>query len=246
VIITKLKFGGNQLNRYKCLSPKAGLSIASQLIASIAIAEEELEFEHRDLHSSNILIDKTNEEFAKYCINDNPFCIKLNGYFVIIIDTTFSRSTFNNEIAFNNLTRLFSNLVSNEKRELDRIYFEEKVLTQNKWDSFCPKTNLLWVKQILTAIRVKVEKSEFNRNCESMADYELIKKWESNALNYSSVSEFGQNCCALYRKSKPKKYFLIAFLRKSKKQIDNRSKLLERTAGRLKDVRKSYLGSYLH
>jgi hypothetical protein len=50
MLITKLKFGGNRLNSYKCLSPKAGLSIASQLIASIAIAEEELEFEHRDLH----------------------------------------------------------------------------------------------------------------------------------------------------------------------------------------------------
>jgi hypothetical protein len=121
-------------------------------------------------------------------------------------------------------------LVSNEncKRELDRIYFEQKVLTQNKWDSFCPKTNLLWVKRILTQICVKVEKSEFDRNCESMADYELLKKWESNALNYSSVSEFGQNCCALYRKNKPKKYFLTGFLRKCKKEIDNRFKTIRK------------------
>jgi hypothetical protein len=126
------------------------------------------------------------------------------------------------------LTRLFSNLIFNEKRELDRIYFEEKVLTQNKWDSFCPKTNVLWVKHILTEIRLKIEKSQFDRNCESMADYELVKKWESNALNYSSVSEFGQNCCALYRKSKPKKYFLTAFYRKSKKEIDNRSKTIRK------------------
>jgi hypothetical protein len=240
-LITKLKFGGNQLNCYKRLSPKAGLSIASQLIASIAIAEEELEFEHRDLHSSNILIKKANEEFAKYCINGNPFCIKLNGYFVTIIDTTFSRSNFNNEIVFNDLTRLFSHFVSNEKRELDRIYFEEKVLTQNKWDSFCPKTNLLWVKRILTEIRVKVEKSEFDRNCESMADYELIQKWESNALNYSSVSEFGQNCCALYRKSKPNKYFLTRFLRKCKKEIDNRSKTIRKN---LRPYSQSYFDSY--
>ncbi len=228
VITTKLKFGGNQLNSYKCLSPKAGLSIASQLIASIAIAEEELEFEHRDLHSSNILIDKTNEEFAKYSINGNPFCIKLNGYFVTIIDTTFSRTKLKNEIVFNDLTRLFSHLDSNEKRELDRIYFEEKVLTQNNWDSFCPKTNLLWVKRILTKICDKVEKSEFDRNCESMADYELVKNWESNALNYSSVSEFGQNCCSLYRKSKPKKYFLTGLFRKSKKEFDNRSKTIKK------------------
>ncbi len=107
-------------------------------------------------------------------------------------------------------------MVSNQKRELDRIYFEEKVLTQNKWDSFCPKTNNLWVKRVLTEIRVKVEKSEFDRNCESMTDYECVKKWESNALNYSSVSEFGQNCCALYRNCKPNKHFLTAFLTKSK------------------------------
>jgi hypothetical protein len=56
VLITKLKFGGNQLKSYKRLSPKTGLSIASQLIASIAIAEEELEFEHRDLHSSKFVV----------------------------------------------------------------------------------------------------------------------------------------------------------------------------------------------
>ena len=210
-IITKLKFGGNALNRIKSLSPAAGLSIASQLIASIAIAEEELEFEHRDLHLSNVLIDTTNEQFAEYRINGNPFHIRLNGHFVTIIDTTFSRTKLKNEIAFNDLTRLFSRFGPNEKKELHRIYFEQKLLTQNNWKSFCPKTNLLWVKRILTAIRVKVEKSEFSTNSESMADYELIKKWESNALNYSSVSDFGQNCCALYRKNKVKKHFFISF-----------------------------------
>ena len=118
------KVGGNELNWFKCLSPLAGLSIASQLIASIAIAEQELEFEHRDLHSSNVLIDTTNQEFAKYSINGNPFCIELNGYFVTIISTTFSRTKLNNEIILNDLTQPLSHLVSNEKRELDRIYFQ--------------------------------------------------------------------------------------------------------------------------
>jgi hypothetical protein len=59
VLIFKLKFGGNQLNSYKRLSPKTGLSTASQLIASIAIAEEELEFEHRDLHSGPLRFTDT-------------------------------------------------------------------------------------------------------------------------------------------------------------------------------------------
>jgi hypothetical protein len=69
-----------------------------------------------------------------------------------------------------------------------------------------------------------------------MADYEFVKKWESNALNYSSVSQFGQNCCALYRRSKPKKYFLTAFLTKSKKQIDNRSKTIRKNCRKFEET----------
>jgi serine/threonine-protein kinase haspin len=91
VVIQQL-FGG--INLWKCLKlkPKEALSVVSQVISSIAIAEHAIEFEHRDLHPGNILIDKTNYQYIDYCLNGNCFQVKLHGHRVTIIDTTFSRS----------------------------------------------------------------------------------------------------------------------------------------------------------
>jgi serine/threonine-protein kinase haspin len=66
-------------------------SILNQVACSLAIAEQELMFEHRDLHWGNILVKPTEEQTLSYTVNDEMFEIPSHGVQATIIDFTLSR-----------------------------------------------------------------------------------------------------------------------------------------------------------
>lgn len=67
------------------------LSIAKQVAFALAVAEAAYEFEHRDLHNSNILIRTTSEKFVIFCLNGKCYQMECCGVMASIIDNTFSR-----------------------------------------------------------------------------------------------------------------------------------------------------------
>lgn len=73
------------------LHPLALLSILKQIITGFAVAESALEFEHRDLHSGNILLQPSSQKYICYTLRRTSVRIPSHGYRVKIIDTTFSR-----------------------------------------------------------------------------------------------------------------------------------------------------------
>lgn len=68
-------------------------SVLQQVIMSLAVAERQLQFEHRDLHWGNILIKRTRQEYLEYLIDGRQFHVRTNGVQVTIIDFTLSRLT---------------------------------------------------------------------------------------------------------------------------------------------------------
>lgn len=73
------------------LSASAILSIVKQIITGFMIAEVVFEFEHRDLHSGNVLVQKIAHHYVNYMYRGRRISIPSYGYRVKIIDTTFSR-----------------------------------------------------------------------------------------------------------------------------------------------------------
>ncbi len=68
------------------------LSVLQQITIGLAIAEVVFEFEHRDLHISNILLKETEKEKEiKFIYKSLYYSIKSLGFEAMIIDTTFSR-----------------------------------------------------------------------------------------------------------------------------------------------------------
>lgn len=67
------------------------LSIAKQIAFALAVAESAYEFEHRDLHNSNILIKETDEEYVEFCLDGECFRMESCGVIASLIDNTFSR-----------------------------------------------------------------------------------------------------------------------------------------------------------
>jgi len=60
---------------------------------SLAIAERALEFEHRDLHWGNVLIQRTSESTLNYMLGGSSISVDTRGVKVTIIDFTLSRLT---------------------------------------------------------------------------------------------------------------------------------------------------------
>jgi len=72
---------------------KEAESIIYQVTLSLAVAECSLQFEHRDLHWGNVLIQRTSEPTLTYMLNGASMSVETHGVKVTIIDFTLSRLT---------------------------------------------------------------------------------------------------------------------------------------------------------
>lgn len=93
-IAMALQTGGEELEKFKITGLDKALSIFYQVALSLAIAQDEVNFEHRDLHVSNILIKRIEEDNIDYMWKGKPIRIKSENLMVTIIDFTLSRLTY--------------------------------------------------------------------------------------------------------------------------------------------------------
>ena len=83
--------GGRDLERFEFDSSLEAYSVLYQTVLSLAVAENALEFEHRDLHWGNVLIARTDRDTLDYRLDGEVFTVETHGVCVSIIDFTLSR-----------------------------------------------------------------------------------------------------------------------------------------------------------
>ncbi|XP_054166144.1 serine/threonine-protein kinase haspin-like [Oppia nitens] len=208
-VLIEQSFGGRELESVDGMSPNKALSLALQLIASLAVAEEAIEFEHRDLHCSNILVDhQTTQQYCQYAINGHKFRVKLNGIKLTLIDTTFSRTRL--KIAINSnkeyencfysdLTHL--NLDDYHNKLLKQVYTKQTLITSNNWRNFHPKTNILWIDYCVQQLCQKMNKwclknyssSHMTTNHYSV-DHKQLIEIKDNIISCESAKDLAKFC----------------------------------------------------
>ncbi|KAI2807824.1 Serine/threonine-protein kinase haspin [Blomia tropicalis] len=131
--------------------PYVLLSIVKQIVIGFMIAETALEFEHRDLHSGNVLLQPCQQEFIIYQLHRKLIRVPSYGYRVKIIDTTFSRMRIKQKVYFTDLSHLFANFSDNmtELKMQDQCYEQMSRVVDQNWQNFYPKTNLIWIKYVI-------------------------------------------------------------------------------------------------
>ena len=70
-----------------------GKSVISQVAFALAVAEESLQFEHRDLHWGNVLVRPTTKEEVTFRVLGNTINVPTMGIEANVIDFTMSRLT---------------------------------------------------------------------------------------------------------------------------------------------------------
>ena len=90
-IVFEFGDGGKALESCQFQNIFQAKSVLSQVAFSLAVAEEAMEFEHRDLHWGNILVKKTNKKQVVYTLMGRDIAVDTHTVDVCLIDFTLSR-----------------------------------------------------------------------------------------------------------------------------------------------------------
>ena len=90
-IVFEFSNGGKDLESFEFNSLSEAWSVLHQTALGPAVAENALEFEHRDLHWGNVLICKTGDQFVESTLQGEKKLVPSHGVRVSLIDFTLSR-----------------------------------------------------------------------------------------------------------------------------------------------------------
>ena len=175
--------GGTDLEHFSIRSCKEAEALLFQIVLTLSIAEEECQFEHRDLHWGNVLIKRVRTKEKRARLNGVELNVQTSGLEVTIIDFTLSRLTSQEGTFFCDLNadpELFNGPKGHCQSE---TYRRMKKVTKGKWNAYNPKTNALWIHYLVDVI---LEQKDFAVSCE---EKQRLVAFRKRALDYESAGK---------------------------------------------------------
>ncbi|PAA92818.1 hypothetical protein BOX15_Mlig017381g2 [Macrostomum lignano] len=177
----RLAFAGGPLETFSIDDGWQALGLAGQVAASLAAAEAQLQFEHRDLHWGNVLIQTATGSSASYLVAGRPVVIATRGIAATVIDFTISRlSPSPGCVMFTDLSD-DEELFAGEGDYQFEIYRLMRSECNDNWRQFVPKTNVYWMHYLAMKMLEKL-----GDEADGLAD---LKRLTDRLLNYSSCQE---------------------------------------------------------
>ncbi|XP_070855208.1 serine/threonine-protein kinase haspin homolog isoform X5 [Drosophila suzukii] len=103
-VVLELHFAGSDMSNVIFLNSEQSFYALQQIILTLAVGEEDYQFEHRDLHWGNILIKSTTKKHICFKFNNTDLIVDSKGVNITIIDYTLSRITIDECCYFNDLS----------------------------------------------------------------------------------------------------------------------------------------------
>ncbi|XP_039147321.1 serine/threonine-protein kinase haspin homolog isoform X3 [Drosophila simulans] len=189
--VLELKFAGSDMANFKFLNSEQSYYALKQIILALAVGEEAYQFEHRDLHLGNILIEYTNKKHVICTFKNTKLTVPSKGVNVTIIDYTLSRITINDCCYFNDLSRDEELFQATGDYQYD-VYRMMRNEVKNNWSSFSPKTNIIWLSYVIVKILDSVKYKSINTKVHRMY-INKIKELQNIIMTFQSASQ-----CANY------------------------------------------------
>nr|XP_008123868.2 PREDICTED: serine/threonine-protein kinase haspin [Anolis carolinensis] len=160
-MVLEFEDGGTDLENMrqrKLGSVAAAKSVLQQVAASLAVAEEALCFEHRDLHWGNVLIKNTDRKEVSVRLKGETLTFPTHGILVSIIDYTFSRLERDGLTVYCDLSTDEEVFQGRGDYQFD-VYRRMREENGNEWADYFPHSNVLWlhylVEKLLTEVTYK-------------------------------------------------------------------------------------------
>ncbi|XP_033976350.1 serine/threonine-protein kinase haspin [Trematomus bernacchii] len=192
-IIFEFEFGGTDLENSNGMlsSLCVAKGILHQVTAALAVAEQELHFEHRDLHWGNVLVQITKEKSGSFLLNGAAHSLETKGVLVRIIDYSLSRLEIDGltvSCDISNDEELFMGQ-GDYQFEIYRLMRQEN---GNNWSNYHPHSNVLWLHYLCSKLLSMKYQSMRGRGVKGMR--EQLTRFYDNVLQYSSAMEVLQKC----------------------------------------------------
>uniref|UniRef100_A0AAV2LIR1 Serine/threonine-protein kinase haspin n=1 Tax=Knipowitschia caucasica TaxID=637954 RepID=A0AAV2LIR1_KNICA len=184
-IILEFEFGGTDLENSNGVLPSiiAAKGILHQVTAALAVAEQELQFEHRDLHWGNVLVKVTKEKTAEFKLNGMSHSLETKGVLVRIIDYSLSRLEIDELTVSCDISNDEELFMGQGDYQFD-IYRLMRQENNNEWDSYNPHSNVLWLHYLCSKLlHMKYRRSAGKRNKDE------LKSFYDNVLQFRSATE---------------------------------------------------------
>ncbi|XP_052101865.1 serine/threonine-protein kinase haspin-like [Mytilus californianus] len=185
-IVFEFADGGKDVESAKFHNIFEAKSVLVQVAFSLAVAEESLQFEHRDLHWGNVLVQKTKKTHLKYKLMGQLYKLECHNIHVSIIDFTLSRLHTEGVTTYNDLSTDDTLFEGTGDYQFE-IYRKMKEENGNNWEKFNPKSNVWWL-HYLTDKFVKCKR--YSRNTkEDQNMFRQLRLFMKDIPNYSSACE---------------------------------------------------------
>ncbi|KAK7161866.1 hypothetical protein R3I94_004510 [Phoxinus phoxinus] len=193
-LILEFEFGGSDLENIngKLTSMAQAKSVLHQVTAALAVAEQALCFEHRDLHWGNILVKNVKHKHNEFILNGTVHSIETRGVHVNVIDYSLSR------LEIDGLT-VSCDISSDEELFMGQgdyqfeVYRLMKKENNNCWSMYNPHSNVLWLHYLADKLLSMNYKNKAKSNQQRTLKSSL-KSFHSEILNYPSATEALMNC----------------------------------------------------
>lgn len=155
--------GGMDLESLKVKSWMHAASIFWQVVVGLGTMESKYQFEHRDLHWGNILVQNISSELSPRATKDehkastpswllNP---DVSGVKATIIDFTLSRATIPAPTKGRSKKGEVLHYPCDDETLFEgsgdpqfEVYREMRLATKGDWQNYCPDTNTLWLRYL--------------------------------------------------------------------------------------------------
>ncbi|KAH8378336.1 hypothetical protein KR093_010748, partial [Drosophila rubida] len=186
-IVLELNFAGNDMSAFTFLNAEQSYHALQQVILTLAVGEEAFQFEHRDLHWGNILIEATDEKSIYYKFNGKEMSVATKGIRITIIDYTLSRVTVGDCCHYNDLSTDEELFTASGDYQYD-IYRMMRDELNNDWSAYAPKTNVMWISYVAAKLIEGVNYK--NPNSRTHRTYlSKLKAFKKIALTFNSAFE---------------------------------------------------------
>ncbi|XP_031141727.1 serine/threonine-protein kinase haspin [Sander lucioperca] len=192
-IILEFEFGGMDLENSNGTLASLGVakSILHQVTAALAVAEQELHFEHRDLHWGNVLVKTTKQKTGSFLLNGAAHSLETKGVLVRIIDYSLSRLEIDDLTVSCDISEDEELFMGQGDYQFD-IYRQMRQENGNNWCTYHPHTNVLWLHYLCSKLLSMKYRGSGGRGAKGMR--EELTHFHGNILQYSSATEALQNC----------------------------------------------------
>ncbi|KAK4881377.1 hypothetical protein RN001_004696 [Aquatica leii] len=191
-IVLELGNGGLDMESFVFKNASEAYALFKQISFTLAIAEQALEFEHRDLHWGNVLISRTDKnKTLKYCLDGREFFVLSNGVEVSIIDFTLSRMKIDDAIIYNDISKDPDLFTATGEYQFE-VYKLMQQKNNNEWEHFEAYTNVLWmhyvVDKMINALRYASPFTKTHKDA-----LRQLMQLEKVILKYNSVYDLVNN-----------------------------------------------------